>query len=395
MRLTIRQAIETALAQNPDLVAQRQAEGVSSAALGVAQTYPFNPSVQVQATPYQDARVGGPETTNHYVLLMQQIQLAHQQQHREEAACAALNGVRWTLLQAELLNVAQTQRLYFAALYQQGLRDLARANADNNQQLLTILERQLAAGQATAADAAMVRLDARSTRQQLQLAEAGWQTALLDLRRHLGLSHHVPIALDGAVAHWSWAAADGDQLITQAASRPDVMAAQADIDAARANTNLACASRTPDLQIGPYYQQSDNGTTFLGFRAQMDLPVVNNGMPLVRQREAELSQRAVIWRQLATRAGLEAQAAGDRYERARQMLADTRDRDGDKLPVELRRLEEQFKAGEVDVLRVMQARNSLIQSQRADLDTLNEVLQSATAVTAAAGVSLESLAIAN
>ena len=395
MRLTIRQAIETALAQNPDLVAQRQVEGVSAAALGVAKTYPFNPWVQVQAIPPQNAPAGGPGRTPYYVLLMQQIQLAHQQQHREEAASAALNGVRWSLLQTELLNVAQTQRLYFAALYQQGLRDLARLNADNNQQLLTILERQLAAGQATAADVSMVRLDARSTRQQLQLAEANLQTALLDLRRHLGLPHHVPMALDGEVAHWSWEAANGDQLAIHAVARPDVMAAHADLDAARANTNLACAARTPDLQIGPYYAANEAGTSFLGFRAQMDLPVINNGMPLVRQREAELSQRAVIWQQLATRAGLEAQAAGDRYERARQMLAETRDQDGDKLPVELRRLEEQFKAGEVDVLRVMQARNSLIQSQRANLDTLNEVLQSATAVTAAAGVPLESLATAN
>ena len=394
MRFSVRQAIETALAQNPDLVAQRQAEGVSSAALGVAQTYPFNPWVQVQATPYQDARVGGPGTTSHYVLLMQQLQLAGQQQHREEAACAALNGVRWTLLQAELLNVAQTQRLYFAALYQQGLRDLARANAENNQQLLTILERQLAAGQATAADAGMVRLDARSTRQQLQLADANLQTALLDLRRHLGLPHQTPITLDGDVSRWNWAAADGDQLAAQAASRPDVMAAHADIDAARANTNLANAARTPDLQIGPYYATNEGGTNFLGFRAQMDLPVINNGMPLVRQREAELSQRAVAWQQLMTRASLEAQAAADRYERARQMLIESRDRSGNELPVELRRLEEQFKAGEVDVLRVMQARNSLIQSQRADLDTLNEVLLSATAVTAAAGVPLESLGLA-
>ena len=36
--LSIRAAIETALAQNPELVALRQAEGVGTATLGVAQT---------------------------------------------------------------------------------------------------------------------------------------------------------------------------------------------------------------------------------------------------------------------------------------------------------------------------------------------------------------------
>ena len=60
---------------------------------------------------------------------------------------AALNTVRWNILQAELLNVAQTERLYFTALYQRGIRDLARASATLNDQLLTISERQLNAGQ--------------------------------------------------------------------------------------------------------------------------------------------------------------------------------------------------------------------------------------------------------
>ena len=301
-RLSIRQAIETALVQNPDLVALRQTEGVSAAALGVAETYPFNPWVQVQATPYQDARVGGPGTTAHYVLVMQQIQLAHQQQFREEAAGAALNGVRWNLLQAELLNIAQTQRLYFAAVYQQGLRDLARVIADNNAQLLTILERQLAAGAATAADVAMVRMDARSTRRQMQLAEANLQTALLDLRRQLGLSPDAEIVLDDEAFRWEWAATTKEHLTALSATRPDVLAAHADMDAARANTNLACAARTPDLQIGPFYATNEGGINFLGFRAQMDLPVINNGMPLVRQREAELNQRAMTWQQLQLRA---------------------------------------------------------------------------------------------
>ncbi len=395
MSLSIRQAIETALVQNPDLVALRQTEGVSAAALGVAETYPFNPWVQVQATPYQDARVGSPTTTAHYVLVMQQIQLAHQQQHREEAAGAALNGVRWNLLQAELLNIAQTQRLYFAAVYQQGLRDLARVIADNNAQLLTILERQLAAGAATAADVAMVRMDARSTRRQRQLAEANLQTALLDLRRHLGLSSAAHIVLDDEAARWEWAATTKEHLTALSATRPDVLAAHADMDAARANTNLACAARTPDLQIGPYYATNEGGTNFLGFRAQMDLPVINNGLPLVRQREAELNQRAMTWQQLQLRAGLEAQAAADRYERARRLWTEPGERDVADLPIELQRLEEQFKAGEVDVLRVLQARTSLIQNRRADLDVLNELLQAAAAVTASTGVPLESLTTAN
>src|SRR5207248_1145331 len=85
------QVIEMGLAQNPDLVAQRYAEGVSEGALGVAETYPFNPWVQIQVTPYQQSPVANTAPVNHYVLLMQQLQLAHQRQHRTDAAAAALN----------------------------------------------------------------------------------------------------------------------------------------------------------------------------------------------------------------------------------------------------------------------------------------------------------------
>jgi cobalt-zinc-cadmium efflux system outer membrane protein len=103
-------------------------------------------------------------------------------------------------------------------------------------------------------------------------------------------------------------------------------------------------------------------------------------------------QRATVAQQLTTRATLEAQAAADRYERARQIHVESTESSEASVPVELQRLEEQFKANEVDILRVMQARNSLLQKQRADLDALNELMQAAATVTAFSGAPLESLA---
>jgi cobalt-zinc-cadmium efflux system outer membrane protein len=399
-------AIETGLAQNPDLVALRQAEGVGTATVGVAQTYPFNPYVQIQATPLQDNKNGGTGTTYHYVLLMQTIQLAHQQQFREDGANAALNTIRWNIHQAELLNLATTERLYFTALYQRGLRDLARQSEDATRQQLTVLEKQLAAGQASAADTAISRLDFQTARQQALLAETNYQTSLLDLRRHLNLPMTDDLTQNGDLLSLRWRSVDALQTSLQrpesdtigalnidetlsilTSGRPDVMAAHSDVDVARASTNLACANRTPDLQVGPYYQRNDSGTTFFGFRAQMDLPVINTGNPLVNQREAEMHQRSMGWQQMQVRALREAQSAVSRYARARDLVEASRPTVGNSLPEELRKLEDQFKAGEIDLPRVFQARLSLIQSRRIYLDTLNELAQSAAAVTLATGVS--------
>src|SRR5205823_4253976 len=114
---------------------------------------------------------------------------------------------------------------------------------------------------------------------------------------------------------------DDTELIKRlAAGRPDLMAARADIDTAYANYCLSNAARTPDLLIGPYYQRDDFGTVFAGFRAQMDIPVMNNGKPLVRQRAAEHMQRSTFWEQMQARAEVDAVASVERFERARRLV---------------------------------------------------------------------------
>jgi len=411
--LSLAGCLAQSLSQNPDLIALRQNDSVSSAALGVAQTYPFNPFVQAQVTPWQDAKVGGPGSTYHYVLLMQQIQLAHQQQYREEGAASTLNSVRWNIHQAELRTVAQTERLYFTALYLRGILQLSTASHENNQRLLWTLEKQLEAGAATSADVAIVRVDARSTHQQFRLAKANFETAQRDLRRQIGLLPDDALPIDGDLRRLNWkvpsrvevdgsdgasedatltSSIDRTMISGRARSRPDVMAAQADADAARAAMCLATANRTPDLQIGPYYQRAADGTTFLGLRGQMDVPVINSGRPLENQRIAELNQRMTAWHQLQRRADLEAQAAWERYTQAIELLNEyASDDPAVDLPEELQSLEQRFLEGEVDVIRVVQSRTSLIQNQRANLDLLNEAAQAAANLTETTGIPIEEL----
>lgn len=414
--LSLAECLALAVTQNPDLVTLRQTEHVGATTLGVAQTYPFNPFVQFQATPFQDAPQGGPGRTHHYVLLMQTIQLAHQQQFREESAASSLNSIRWNIHHAELLAVAQTERLYFAALYLQAMQQLAEADDRNNRQLLRILEKRLEAGEATAADVAIVRADTQSTRQQLQLAVANYQAALRDLARQIGSAPDQVAHIAGDLYRIDWQLPIGSEgglipavesefpeqltgaqsyAVSKAAVRPDVMAARSDVDIARANLCLASASKTPDLQLGPYYQANADRTVQFGFRGQIDLPVINTGEPLERQRLAEHRQRIVAWQQTRRRAELEGQAAFDRYETALAAISVSSGSTPMDLNAELSGLETQFQAGEVDVTRVVQARGSLLQNQRSRLNLLNEAAQSAAALTGATGIPVEQMLLFN
>src|SRR5262249_42946295 len=123
--LGLAEAIETSLTRNPDLIALRESENVGRAVVRVAATYPFNPTVQTRILPYNKFQNGTDAATYNYVLVWQQFELAHQRRYREANASAALDATRWTIQQAELVNVALTTQLYLAALYQHGLHDLA------------------------------------------------------------------------------------------------------------------------------------------------------------------------------------------------------------------------------------------------------------------------------
>jgi cobalt-zinc-cadmium efflux system outer membrane protein len=406
MTLTLQQAIALALAQNPDLVAQRGAEEVGAAALRVAQTYPFNPQYQTQTTPYNKTKGGDNLPVNNQHAILQTFELAGQQGFREAAGWASLNQVRWNIEQVELLTIATTERLFLAALFQREQWELARSVLTLNEELLGVLQRRFDAGQATMADVAQARIDVRTARRQMDVAETNYQTALLDLRRQLNLAPESPLDVVGSLSRIKWHPAvrsspdaepsdhisgEGNSLTEEwieslIANRPDVQAARADVDVARANADLARAARVPNLQIGPFYERDNDANSLLGFKGAINIPVVDTGNPLWRQRCAELQQRLRVLEQLTAKARVDARAAVQRYERARQRVEASRGDFGESLPDELRLIEDQFKAGQVDLVRVFVARSSLIQDQRAYLDQLNELALAASAVTAATGL---------
>ena len=400
--VTLDQAIAISLDRNPNLVTLRASEPVAHAAYHVAETYPWNPNVQVEVLPYTRNPDGTGEAVSNYVLLMQTLELAHQRRHREAAAAGDWSQTRWNIIQAELANVAQTERLYFAALYQRELRDLAQRTASLNEDLMGIVQRRFEAALATAVELTTARVTARQSREEAALAEANFQTAVLALRRQLNLSSDEPLTCVGQFADFDWrSVADGvtasahdaqqfkvpaDIVATLADERPDVRAAQAGVSAARANADLARANRIPNVDIGPVYLRDEAGTVFAGFQTQMNLPVWDTGAPLARQREAEFRRQLTALEQARANAKVEAETAIERYERARQLTERERAASSHSISDELRRITQQYEAGQAGILNVFAVQNALLQERRAYLDLLNELAQAASEVTLAAGL---------
>ncbi len=394
---------------------------MASAAYDVARTYPFNPQVQSQILPYTRDRNGNDAPVSQQYVIVETFELAGQQRFRAGAASANWNQVRGQIEQAELLNIAQTERLFFTAIYQRELRDLNQSLTSLNEQLVGVLERREQAGQANAADVSLARIQAQSARRQQRLAEATYQTALTALCNHLNLEADLLPELTGNWLEWQWASFDAilrspaaeltwpqspsneavepvdrgrlvapiDEAAAMqlVANRPDVVAARASVAMARAALGLADAMRRPNLQMGPMWQRDNAATEYWGVQAQIDVPVVNTGSPLVRQRSAELRQQQITASQLANKAYLEARAAIQRYERARRLVEQSRGEMGVPISEAMRPFEDQFQAGQIDLLQVLAARASLAQSRQSFLDLLNELALAAADVTQATGLS--------
>ncbi len=339
---------------------------------------------------------------------MQRFELAHQRQHREDSAIAALGQIRWNIQQAELLNVAQTERLFFTAMYQRQLRDLAADAETLSARLAGLIEHRFKAGLATSVQNINTQVAVRQTRRQRELADAAYQAALLALRQQLGMPPSTPLDLSGDLTQYEWFSVSaaacrisnsesddrGDpQLLAKemVEARPDVLAIRSAIAMSQANLNLARAARVPDVQAGPIYDTADDGTRFIGLRLQREIGIWNNGSALANQRLTEVRQQRLTYEQLKRRAANEAATAIDRYERARRLAADAAQEASESPPPELEQVLGEFEAGNAEIVDVVAVQNNLLQETRSYLDLLNEVAQSAAFVTQATAIPPERL----
>jgi len=396
--LTLGTAIATSLDRNDTLVTLRAGEPVARAMLDVAEHYPYNPYIKAEVLPYARDPFGNLLAVRNTVYILQSLELAHQQRYREASAQAALNQVRWNVVAAELTTLATTEKLFFTALYQRDLRDLAQRAATLNEELAADVERRFKSGLAKPGEDTTARVSLRQSQKQAALAEANYKLAVLALERQLNIVGDRPFELVGRLEDFQWLPIDGmgsapgevqssAQLAqTLADERPDVRAAQAGTNVAQSNADLARANTVQNIQFGPYYERDEFETLFFGFAAQMNLPIWDSGKPLARQREAECTQKVIGLNALRMRARVEVQTALERYQRARNLAEKEHSNLVQSLSGDLTRIKRQFEAGQADILNVFATQTALLQEQKAYLDLLNELGQAAADVTLTAGL---------
>lgn len=386
-------ALELTLSRNPDLVAIRQNVPVSSTAIQVAQRFPtsINPTVSILSQPWTfDKNTGQgaqPLEPLFSITWSQPIELGHRRAYREAIAQAAFTQTQWNVVQAELSSLVQTYRLYQTATYRREKLRVARQLADFNQTLVETVRRQMQANQASTADVSIAEVENQGTIQQLAAAQQDFIAALTDLRQQMGIPEYAGSIEPIDPLHVPEPIAPGNEenlMRTALTSRPEIRTAAAQLDGSRAAVSLARADRIPIPSVGPSYQKDQTGVTYYGFVVSSPIPVFNAGGPLLHQREAECQRDAVALAQTQQRIRAQVKAVLVKWNQVQQLVARTL-ATIPPIQAEDARMERLYKAGQTDIIRLLQVRGRLIQAENAQLDAIWQATQTYADLLAAVG----------
>jgi cobalt-zinc-cadmium efflux system outer membrane protein len=403
-------ALYGALTQNPDLVTLRQGNPIANApsaeAVEVARHFPvaLNPTLWMDYRPitlipndtFGTGSPGGngtgggtggmgkkPSNFYHYgqdyfyISLRQPIELGHQTTHRYHIAQAALDQQRWTIIQAEMTALVQTYRFFQTAAYRREKARVARELADFNDRLLTTLQKRLEANQVLASAVILARVESRATRQLVTATQQDYVTALTDLRNQVGIPEAAGASEPfGEFELPSYIPISNEQEMIELAlaSRPEIHAALAQARGAEAAVRLARGDRIPSPVIGPQYEMDEAGVQYIGLVLITPVPILNNGKPLLRQREAEARRACVAVEQARKRAVAQVRSAVAKWNSAAELVRQTGGLTGE-LAGEVEKLNRLFEQGQADLTVLMQARQRLIQLENARLDAIWQATQ--------------------
>jgi outer membrane protein, heavy metal efflux system len=407
--IAMQAALYGAITSNPDLVTLREGNAIaaSAEAVEVARHFPttLNPTLWIDYRPITLVPNGtfgtGPSHASAsgnnfyhygqdyiYVSLRQPIELGHQTTHRYHIAQAAYEQQKWIVVQAELTALVQTYRFFQTAAYRREKYRLAQQLADFNDRLQETLQRRMEANQVQPADVALGRVETHATRQQVTVARQDYLTALTDLRNQIGIPEQAgafePL---GEFTIPPYIPPVDEQVMVQEAirQRPDIQAAHALVAGTHSAVKLAQGDRIPTPIVGPEYQMDEAGVQYVGFVLIGQIPIWNNGKPLVLQREAEHRRAVVAFKEAQQRAAAQVKAAVAKWNGATELVNESSGLSKD-LAVEVDKIEKLFDAGTADLTKLMQARQRLIQLENSRLDAVWQATQAQADLLLALGI---------
>ncbi|MHB8873238.1 MAG: TolC family protein [Myxococcaceae bacterium] len=382
--LTVDAAIRVALEKNPSILFLRADVEAARARLGGA-------ALLLQSNPELEGAFGPrsaperPTSMDLDVGVQQRIEVFGQRGARKDAAEALLLASEARLDGRKTEVAAAVREAFGRALgAEQQLRVSEEGRAVAGSALKTAEER-FSAGAATRIEVNTARVEIGRAIRESTLAEQRKRQVHGELALLVGLDPG-ELALSGILASAPRAApSDGDALLQQAMkNRPDLRAARAELEAAKAEQRLALREALPNPRLGVSYGKEENAQIIQGTLG-FDLPVFNRnqaarGATAARAGQAERALEAVD-RLVRSEVAL---ALG--RHRAASIAAEAYASDVLKAMHENTALVTQaYRAGKVNFLELLLIQRQSLEARRGYIDALEELNAADAQLTRAVG----------
>ena len=167
--------------------------------------------------------------------------------------------------------VLQTKDLFFAALRQAELLEVARASVARAQESLANTRRRAELGSGTRSDTLRARLELANARQAVLQGEAATRAARFALGRQIGQSAPVVPELPEGLDPSPLPITDEEILVLAEENSPAVRSARAAAQAASASASSSRSSRLPTLRLSSGYDWSNSQAAFDGGRTSWNV----------------------------------------------------------------------------------------------------------------------------
>jgi len=386
--LTVEQAIQAALEDNPDLLAARQELEVARGGEVNARLFNrFNPTVNGQV--WNRNNPGSGNVTDSQVTLSQEVEIAGQRGLRREAATRNVTRVDARVKNRERLITGQVMRAFYQALTLQKRLGLRKEIETLNLRIRDASKARFKAGVTPIMESNLAGIRYGQSRKETFVAEASFQNALLDLRRLLGWEPERSIELSGQLRNAPKAVPLPDLLQRAQAQRPDLIAAKREVARVKATMDLTRRLIVPNPTFQGFYQTETEGpegaSKMVGGGISIPLPVFDRkqGELVTQGGEFNRSRHQVV--AVTRNIEREVETAFQAYQAARQSVEVFEAEVLERIDENFRFIEIAYQEGKIGLLQLIVVQDDLISAQLSYVDSLGQFRAAQTNLTQAVG----------
>lgn len=384
-RLSLQQAIQLAMEKNAYVSAGEQRIGVAEGLQLQAALKP-NPRFYLQQENIRFWQRSGADywrDTDTFAYFGQTVERGGKRERRVEYTAA--NRSRIEAEQALLLRQvrARVASAYWSAAGAARVAALLKEEKQNLSQVVGYTESRVREGAAAGADLLRIQLEAQRVDALLAAAEMDIERTRIALYREIGVA--APPAVEYSGGFDVLPAIPVPELAEALANRPEVIVARRNLALAQANWKLQLANARTDPEFfGGYKRTAGYDTLIAG--VQINLPVRNRNQGNLAAAEAETRVAAETLRGIEAQVAAELDASARDYALKRKLVSAD-------LPNMVQRAKDSariarlaFRDGGVDLLRLLDAERTRIETQLLYTRSLTDFQQSVVSLAVAAGM---------